>query len=381
MNKKRRRIGLWIAVAAVAVLVLIIVLSVLSKQKGDPEVTVVELERGTLISTVTGTGELRAANQVDISAEMVARVRKLYVKEGQEVRKGQLLCVLDDVASISARDLARANFDEAQAAYKRGQALYADSLISSAEYERLKTAFEVAKAQLDQSEDKLDKTRIYSPISGRVVSLNVKEGETVMMGTMNNAGTVMMTIADLDAMQAKVNVDESDVVNVKTRQKAQVKLDAMPDTSFLAAVSSVGYMPITTTTSEAEGVTDFEVILNIVDIDPALRPGMSVSADITTAKRENVLVCPLQAVGRRESFETVFVLKNGKVQLDTVTTGISDGQSVEVTGGLEGGEIIITGPYKLLRTLKSGDQVKVSKEEQEWQRNSNDPRVRVRVRT
>lgn len=384
MNKKRRRIVLWVVIVAVVVaFAFLVICNVSAKRNRAPEVTVTELKRGSLISTVTATGELRSANQVEISAEMVARVRRLLVKEGQGVRKGQLLCVLDDVALVSSRDLARANFDEAVAAYKRGQALYTDSLISPAEFERLRTTFEVARAQLEQSEDKLDKTRIYAPISGRIVSLNVEEGETVMMGTMNNAGTVMMTIADLDVMQAKVNVDESDVVNVKIGQKAKVKLDALPDTSFSAEVTTVGYMPTTSIASEAEGVTDFEVILTLSEIDQSQRPGMSVTADITTAIRDNVITCPIQAIGRREiegkSRETVFVLDKGRVKLVPITTGISDGQMIEVTSGLNGGEEVITGPYKSLRTLREGDVVKVKKEEPEWQQNTNSPRVRVRV--
>ncbi|MCK4231781.1 efflux RND transporter periplasmic adaptor subunit, partial [candidate division WOR-3 bacterium] len=362
MNKKRRkRIGIWLGIAAGAVLVFLIVCNVLSRRSVAPEVTVAELTKRRIVSTVSATGELRAANQVDISAEILARIKKLYVKEGDQVRKGQLLCVLDDAALLSSRDLSRANFNEASAAYKRGEALYRDTLISQAEFERLRTAFEVAKAQLDQSGDKLAKTRIYAPISGRVVRLNIEEGEAVMMGTMNNPGTVMMTLADLSAMQARVDVDESDVVNLKIDQHAQVKLDAMPDTAFRAKVVSISYMPSTNLTSAAEGVTDFEVILNLVDIDPAQRPGMNVSADITTAMREDVITCPLQAIGRREVegklSETVFVLEDGKARLVPIKTGISDGRSVEVIEGLKEDQTVITGPYKVLRILQDGDEV------------------------
>lgn len=368
MNKKRRkRIGIWLGIAAGAVLVFLIVCNVLSRRSVAPEVTVAELGKRRIVSTVSATGEIRAANQVDISAEILARVSKLYVKEGDQVRKGQLLCVLDDAALLSSRDLSRANFNEASAAYKRGEALYRDTLISQAEFERLRTAFEVAKAQLDQSEDKLAKTRIYAPISGRVVRLNIEEGEAVMMGTMNNPGTVMMTLADLSAMQARVDVDESDVVDLKIDQHAQVKLDAMPDTAFRAKVTSISYMPSTDLTSAAEGVTDFEVILDLTDIDQAQRPGMNVSADITTAMRNDVIACPLQAIGRREVegklSETVFVLEEGKARLVSIKTGISDGRAIEIIEGLEEGQEIITGPYKVLRTLDDGDEVKVSKGE------------------
>jgi HlyD family secretion protein len=387
MNKKRRRkIVIWLCITVgVVSLAAVILLNVLSRRSGAPEVTVTELAKRRIVSTVSATGELRAANQVDISAEILARIKKLYVKEGDQVRKGQLLCVLDDAALLSSRDLSRANFNEASAAYKRGEALYRDTLISTAEFERLRTAFEVAKAQLDQSEDRLAKTRIYAPISGRVVRLNIKEGEAVMMGTMNNPGTIMMTIADLAAMQARVDVDESDVVDLKIGQPAKVKLDAMPDTAFRANVASISYMPSTNLTSAAEGVTDFEVILDLTDIDQAQRPGMNVSADITTAMREDVITCPLQAIGRREVegklSETVFVLEDGKARLVPIKTGISDGRAIEIIEGLEEGQTIITGPYKVLRILQDGDEVKPSKGEEPWQRSSEGPKLKVRVRT
>ncbi len=386
MNKKRRkRIGIWLGIAAGAVLVFLIVCNVLSRRSVAPEVTVAELTKRRIVSAVSATGEIRAANQVDISAEILARVSKLYVKEGDAVRKGQLLCVLDDAAKRSTRDLQRANFEEASAAYKRGEALYKDSLISTAEFERLSTAYEGARAQLEQSEDQLAKTRIYAPISGRVVRLNIKEGEAVMMGTMNNPGTVMMTLADLSAMQARVDVDESDVVDLKIGQPAKVKLDAMPDTAFRAKVTSISYMPSTNLTSTAEGVTDFEVILDLTDIDQAQRPGMNVSADITTATREDVITCPLQAIGRREVkgklSETVFILEEDKARLVPIKTGISDGRAIEIIEGLEEGQEIITGPYKVLRILQDGDEVKPSKGEEPWQRSSEGPKVKVKVRT
>ena len=386
MNKKRRkRIGIWLGIAAGAVLVFLIVCNVLSRRSVAPEVTVAELTKRRIVSTVSATGELRAANQVDISAEILARVSRLYVEEGDAVRKGELLCVLDDAARRSTQDLQRANFGEAEAAYDRGKALFEEDLISQAEFEHLSTAYEVARSQLEQSEDQLAKTRIYAPISGRVVRLNIEEGEAVMMGTMNNPGTVMMTLADLAAMQARVDVDESDVVDLKIDQHAQVKLDAMPDTAFRANVVSISYMPSTNLTSTAEGVTDFEVILDLTDIDPAQRPGMNVSADITTAMRNDVVTCPLQAIGRREAegklSETVFILEEDKARLVPIKTGISDGRAIEIIEGLEEGQTIITGPYKVLRILQDGDEVKPSKGEEPWQRSSEGPRVKVKVRT
>lgn len=374
MNKKRRRLGLWIGIGAgAAVVALIVILNIISKGNKAPEVQTQVISYSRIVSTVSATGELKAKSQVDISAEMVARVRKLYVQEGDVVRQGELLCQLDDDNSRSSLNLSEAQFQKALSEYERGKKLYADSLISTAQFENLKTSYEVAKAQVDQSRDALSKTRIYSPISGRIVQLNVKEGETVMMGTMNNAGTVMMTVADLSEMQADVDVDESDVASIKIGDEAIITLDAFPDTSFKARVFSIGYMPTTTTTTTSTtGVTDFETVLDIIDVDPLQRPGMTVSSQITAAVRDSALACPLQAVGRRDvggrSVETVFLLENGKAKLVEIETGISDGLSIEITKGLKPGQKIIAGPYKVLRTLKDGDEVKTKKEEPQWQK-------------
>lgn len=374
MNKKRRRLGLWIGIGAgAAAVALIVILNIISKGNKAPEVQTQALSYSRIVSTVSATGELKAKNQVDISAEMVARVRKLYVEEGDMVSQGQLLCQLDDDNSRSSLNLSEAQYQKALSEYERGKKLYADSLISTAQIENLKTSYEVALAQVDQSRDALSKTRIYAPISGRIVQLNVKEGEAVMMGTMNNAGTVMMTVADLSEMQAVVDVDESDVASIKINDESSITLDAFPDTSFKAKVFSISYMPSTsTTTSTTTGVTDFETVLDIIDVDPLQRPGMTVSAQITAAVRDSALACPLQAVGRRDvegrSVETVFLLENGRAKLVEVETGISDGITIEIKKGIKPGQKIISGPYKVLRTLKDGDEVKTKKEEPQWQK-------------
>ncbi|NLI97118.1 efflux RND transporter periplasmic adaptor subunit [bacterium] len=380
MNKKRRRLGLWIGISAVvAVVALIVILNIVSKGNKSPEVQTQKVSFSRIVSTVSATGELNAKNQVDISAEIVARVQKLYVKEGDAVKRGQLLCQLNDANARSSLDLSEAQYKKALSEFERGRKLYADSLISTAQFENLKTAYSVALAQVNQSRDSYSKTRIYAPISGIVVRLNVKEGEAVMMGTMNNAGTVMMTIADLSAMQATVNVDESDVASIKLGDDASITLDAFPDTTFKAKVFSIGYMPTATTTvTTTTGVTDFETVLDILDVDPLQRPGMSVSADIVAAVRDSALVCPLQAIGRRDiegrSVETVFIVKNGKAKLVEIKTGISDGRSAEVLDGLEAGQAVIVGPYKVLRTLNDGDEVKTKKEEPQWQKDQRGPR-------
>jgi len=390
-RKRRRTVWIVVVVIVVVLVALFIVCKVLGSRAAVPMVTVMETKPDRIVSTVSGTGELRAANQVDISAEKVARVERLYVSEGDLVRKGQLLCLLDDASARSTRNLNLANFNEAKSAYERGKVLFSESLISQAEFDRLTTTFEVARAQLAQSQDNLDKTRIYAPISGRIVALNIEEGETVMMGTMNNPGTVIMTVADLSAMQARIDVDESDVVNLKLGQRAKVKLDAMPDTFFRAEVSNISYTPNTSNlSSTAEGVTDFEVVLDLIDIDPSQRPGMSVSADVTTARKDSVIVCPLQALGRKDVegklSETVYIVENNVAILVPVQTGIDDGSSIEIVKGLEVGQTVIIGPYKMLRTLADSSVVKTQESELEWQdRRNGKPgpksRMKVQVKT
>jgi HlyD family secretion protein len=206
----------------------------------------------------------------------------------------------------------------------------------------------------------LSKTRIYSPIAGRVVAVEVEEGETVIMGTMNNAGTVMFTVGDLSAMQALIYVDETDVADLAVGQPSVVTLDAMPDSEFAAVVSSIGYMP----SDEGDATTDateFEVVLDLTDADPRLRPGMTVDAEITTSSREGVITCPLQALGKEridgKMHDTVFLLDGDRVKVTPVKTGISDGTYAEITEGLESGQVIITGPYRELRELRDGDVV------------------------
>jgi HlyD family secretion protein len=382
MNRKRRKMLIRaIVIGVIAVVAAFVIVKITCRPPQLPEVEVMTLAPGGIVSTVSADGELEARNQVDISAEIVARIEKVYVKEGDEVEKGRLLCVLDDDELRSQRDLNRSRLVEAEASYRRGKALFEEDLISEADFDARRTAYEVAKAEFEQSEDNLSKTRIYAPLAGRVVRVDVEEGETVVLGTMNNPGTVMFTLGDLSAMQAKIYVDEADIVDVSAGQPAKVTPDAMPDVEFDARVRTIAYMPAADTDAEGTDVTEFEVVLDIVDIDVRLRPGMSVTGVITTATRDDVLACPLQAIGRQElegkTRDTVFLLDGNRAKVVPVRTGISDGTRVEVVEGLEAGQRVIVGPYTVLRTLEDGDDVKVVEGEGEWPRGKT-PRPRGR---
>ncbi len=371
-KKKRNRVLITIAVIVAVILVFLVFRFVVFGNGPEvPEVETTRIGIGDVEATVSAEGELRARNQVDISAETMATIEKIFIEEGDYVEKGALLCLLDDDELSSDRRLYQAQYNESKASYQRGKILYEEGLISLAKYEQLRTSYEVAGAQLEKSRDGLGETRIYAPISGQVIAAEVEAGETVVIGTMNNAGTVMFTIADLSDMQAEIYVDETDIVAVAQGQPAKITLDALPNTDFAAEVHTVGYMPAAET-ELSSGVTEFKVVLNVKDKNISIRPGMSVFSVITTAVRKDVLVCPLQAIGEKEidgeMKDTVFVLERGRAKLVPIETGISDGAMLEILDGLTEGMEIISGPYNTLRTLNDGDVVKPYKsKEGKWQ--------------
>jgi len=348
------------------VIVLIIIIVTLSQQKSGTEVDVVIARQGEIISTVTASGELRAQSQVDISSETIARIKRIRFKEGDTVRKGDLLIELDDVKVDANRALAYAQMQQAEQDLDRARQLYEKQLISQESYEKIKLSYETTKAQYEQALDAYKKTRIYAPIKGKIMKINVEEGETAVMGTMNYQGTVLMTIADLSRMIAVVTIDETDVPVVKVGQEAKVMADAMPDTFFFGSVTKVGLMPITSQLS-TEKVTDFEVEIELKEFSQLLRPGMNVKTDIITNEKDNVLVIPIQASGKRKiddkTIESVYVVSESKAKLVEIETGVSSDNEIEIISGVQNGDTVIIGPYRVLSSLKDGQQVKCNIEE------------------
>lgn len=357
--RKRKRI--LIGVGVVGILALIILLNISSTEGGGMKVKTTKAKIGSIISKVSATGELRAQSQVDISAEVMGKVEKLYVKEGDWVEKGHLLCVLDQTRYKADLNLSKARFLQAEKSFKRTQALFQDSLVSQKTYEDAITELEIAKAQYEEARDNLKKTEVRAPISGRIVKLNIEEGETVVIGTMNNPGTVMMTIADLSKMLAIVEVDETEIADIHPEEEAKIELDAFPDTAIKGKVERVGYMPLQSSSLSSERETNFEVRIEILGTSPLIRPGMTVSADIITAKKDSVLVIPIQAMGKREikgkKVESVFVAEDNTAKLKPIETGKSSETEIEIIKGIKSGEVVITGPYKVLAKLKDGDRV------------------------
>jgi HlyD family secretion protein len=239
-----------------------------------------------------------------------------------------------------------------------------------------------ARANLVKAQDDLTKTTIYSPLTGKVIALNAEEGEGVVPGTMNNLGSEIATIADMSEILAWVNVDETEIVNVAIGQGATVKVDAIPGLEYLGKVVEVGSSGFTK--AQQPDIKFFKVKVLLDKADESLRAGMSVRAEIHTASHPKALVVPIQAVLERgfeaeatakdgsrkgsaekaesgEDAKVVFVVENGKAKRVKVESGISDDTHVEILAGLKGGEKVITGPYRTLRDLKDGTEVRISK--------------------
>jgi HlyD family secretion protein len=364
MMKKK----VWIIVGVIVVIVALIVANILLQKKGGKEVEVAIVSRGNIKSEVTASGILRAESQVDISAETIARIERIHCSEGDNVKKGDLLIELNDIDARASMNLAEAQLEQATQEFTRAQQLFAKELISRENFEKYTLNYETAKAQYDRAKDAYRKTHIYAPISGKIMLINVEEGETAVMGTMNYQGTVLMTIADMSQMLAVVLVDETDVPDVKLGQPAQVVADALPDSTFPGSITKIGLMPIYSELG-TDNVTDFEVEIELAECSSHLRPGMNVKTDITTDKKEDVVVIPIQAAGKREieeedtTAQTVFVVHGDQAHLTKIIMGVSSDTETEIIKGVAEGDTIIIGPYRILSKLEDGEKVTFEVEE------------------
>lgn len=362
---KRRTRSVLIVTGIVVVLGAIVLLNLRPSDKGEP-VNTHAVGFGSILSRVSATGQLKARAQVNLQAELMGVVNRLHVEEGDWVNRGDLLLELDRKSYQAQLVSARARWVQARQSHARVESLYARNLVSAEQHEASLAAFEMAEAQYEEARDRHEKTSIRAPIAGTVTRVNVEEGETVIIGTMNNPGTVMMVVANLSEMEAVVSVDETDVVALEPGQRADIEVDALPDTVFAGAVTRIGLMPIQDVLSTTANVVEFETTIALDSTVPTLRPGMTVSVDITTASLDSVLVVPIQAVGRREvdneERETVFVVEGGKAVLRSITTGRSSDTELEVKSGLAPGDTVITGPYKVLAKLRDGKPVKSARQ-------------------
>ncbi|MEK7348058.1 MAG: efflux RND transporter periplasmic adaptor subunit [Candidatus Eisenbacteria bacterium] len=401
---------------------LVIVANVARSSGGKTAVQVGEVKKGTITSTVRAPGRTQPETMVKVSADVPGKVIRLAIKEGDSVRRGQFLLQIDDIEyraqvanAEAAVQAARSNLRQSEAAFaqsdaalKRKESLSEQKLVSPEELDVARTTRDSDKARLDaRREDvaqssaslviarsRLSKTHFVSPLDGTVTQLAIEEGEIVITGTMNNPGTVILTVADLRRMKVEADVDETDVSSVRIGQKSNVTVDALPDTSLVGHVTEIANSPTISGAGSQDQQTNFLVDV-MIDAPPSmLRPGMTADVEITTATRDSVLLVPIQAVvvrtpeelvpmakrgarkrkdaktpavsasgkdgAKAEEIRGVFVMdKDGKVAFRKVTTGLSSDTDYQVSGELKPGEKIVTGPFRVLRTLKPEQRVRV----------------------
>jgi HlyD family secretion protein len=443
---------------AVAVLVLCGGIVGLTIYQGNAHTTPVQMGAAVvqnLQATVSGTGQIKPKTYVNVGALVTGRITHLYAKEGDHVRKSEVVATIENIqqsatvlaqqdtiasaskdvtAAIANEKVAVANLENAKADlvqkqmdYQRAEALYKDALIARQDFDSKKAAYDVdvakvaqmqaalaqaqaqtasSKAKLDSDEatlrsndDELNRTISIAPFDGIVTNEPVREGETVVPGIQNTEGSTLMTLADMSVVTAEVKVDETDIASVELGQPAEVTVDALPGEVFHGHVTEVGDQALlrssgvatSQSTSGTEEAKDFKVVVTLDNPSEELRPGLSTTAKIITATRQNVLVIPVQALTLRvppvhtkpgaqkvdaamedanapqtQPVQGVFVIRREgrreRAFFVPVQTGITGTTNIEVTGGLKPGDRIVTGPYRVLRTLKDGSQVKKQKE-------------------
>lgn len=439
-------------VLAVLVSVGIGVGTVLHSRGNVTAVTTARVSREDLTATVSGTGQIKPKTYVNVGATSFGRITHLYVKEGDQVKRGQVLATVENVqptATVAAQqatiassrtdvnsyaaaertaqattEQAKADLEQKQLDYGRAQQLYDGKLISKQDFDSKKAAYDMATATLQERQaaavqaqaqtasarghvsqavatqrsnfDSLDKTVSRAPFDSIVTNVPVREGETVVVGIQNAGGSTLMSLADMSIVTAEVKIDETDIVNVKMGQSADVTVDAFPGRIFKGHVTEVGDQALLRTTGLAtsqsvtgtEEAKDFKVVVTLDQSSPDLRPGLSTSAKITTAQRHNVLTLPLQALVERDpSVEAALFRNHGTAPVNSVnaatkqamtegvyllvqdggklrakfvpvTTGVSGATDVEILDGIKAGDEVATGRFKVLRVLKSGTPVK-----------------------
>jgi HlyD family secretion protein len=389
-------------------------LTAAKKNKRAVEVRMEQVASRDLVSTVTASGKIEAKTKVDILSDIQGRITEIAVKEGDMVKKGDFLLQIDPalykaavsreqaLLSSAQSDLirSRANLDQAQRALTRATELQKSNsnLISAEAVEQAQTAKDVAEANLASSQaqveqaqaglqearDNLSKTRLIAPISGRVTRLAVETGEVAVPGTFSRDVGLLMTIADMSVILAKVQVDETDVVRLSPGDSVEVTIDAFPDTSFLGHVSKISNSAQLTATQTASGSTDravdFDVEVTIADPPADIRPDLSCTAKVVTDVRKNVLSVPIIALtvrdnepvpnesmpqdttrkpgNKKKETEGVFVVNDGIALFRPVKVGITGEEYFEVVEGVRAGETIVSGSYQAIRDLKDSARVK-----------------------
>ena len=435
-NKK-----ILIGVGVVLILGAIVYANLAFKRNEGVTVNTEAIQKRRLEALVSASGKIEPTRSVNISADTMGRVTNLAVNEGDRVTRDQFLLQIDPrnlrtavqrtEASLAAArsqmealrlalDSARVSLKQAEDNLRRQQELWKGGLTTRENLERAENELKMRQSDLSSKEQEvrtqelrmkqesataesarfdLSKVRIESPINGIVTRRNIEEGETVVVGTMNNAGTVLLTIADMSVIQAEVEVDETDIPSLRNGQTARVTIDAMPGQTFTGKVTEIGNSPIQATGQQtsATQATNFKVVVALDGEIPEVRPGFTCTAEITTAVREGAVAVPIQALAVREVIlneegqivrekkddrrrrsaipsasaqelpeghtrkeeEGVFVVRGTAVEFVPVKTGIAGDKYFEVLSGLKEGEQVVTGPFNSVRNIADGDAVKV----------------------
>ncbi len=369
----RRKKKFIVAIVIPIIVILVIVLNLVR----SPSSTKVEgflVVKGEIESTISAPGRIRPYVEVKLSSDIMGKIVSLKVKEGDQVEAGQIVALVDSRdqeararRAQSALNSATASLKFKETTYSTNQKLYSKGLISSEAFQAIKTEYEIAKTQVEQAQATLEearqellKTKIIAPISGTVTELNVEEGEIAVVGTMNNPGTVLMIVSDLGRVVAVCEVDESDVVDIEVDCPAKISIDAFPDTSFEGEVIEVSSSGTTYRAGTPEELTNFEIKIELREWTERLKPNMSTTSRIITEQKSDVLKVPIQSVMEMEKKEGVFVVRNGAAEWIDIESGISDEKWVEVEEGVSEGDTVVSGSYKTLNKLKSGDRVEIS---------------------
>ena len=430
-----------VAVAVIATGAAVTAASLYFRRDKTVVVTTEVIRSRDLEAVVSASGKIQPKRLVNISADTPGRVVNLAVNEGDRIKKGQFLLQIDPkslrtrvdsgAASLEAAqgslnqmkqsvETARVQVEQARQTLKRQQDLWSRQLTTREALEKAENDLKSAESALQEREKQvmsqssriaqeraglesarydLSKVRIESPIDGIVTRRNIQEGETAVVGTMNNAGTVLLTLAEMSVIQAEVEVDETSIPNVELGQQAKITIDALPDKSFRGHVTEIGNSPIQSTTPGATGTqaTNFKVVVVLDEKVPDVRPGFTCTADITTATRKSVAAVPIPAVAVRElvydanghvvkqpkrdkrqrgpepiaaaaelepgqtrkETEGVFVFRGGRAEFVPIKMGIAGDKYFEVLSGLKPGDQVVTGPYNSVRAMADGDAVKV----------------------
>jgi len=396
--------GKWILAVAIALVLAGVVLASVrfGGSEDGVEVYTEEVERRTIERTVRASGQIDPRVKVNLSSQVVGKIEKLYVEEGDEVEAGQLIIELEKDAFLAARDRssaelriarsrqeqARIDVQDAVVKLRRMERLFGDQIASQADLESAQLfhlskelaleqsgeAVTQAAATLQQAREELDKCSLYTPLTGRVIALDSEEGESVIPGTMNNLGSVIGTIADLSEILAEVEVDETEIPYLELGQDATVRVDALQGDEYSGRVVEIGSSGFSN--PRQPDVTFFRAKILLDAPDEKLRPGMSLRAEVSTAASPDTLVVPIQAVVERspvgasesgddsaEPIDVVFVMDGGLARQVPVETGLSDTTHVEIVSGLDSSERVVTGPYRELRDLEHEDAILEKSEE------------------